>query len=100
VLVPDEGDGSTTPDASRIVRTLDVAGIASTLPYDLAPHPLQLVEQTPSQTGDLPVPVPLPELSEGPHLSYAIQWFSFAAIALAGAAILVRREKRIPRGGP
>jgi cytochrome oxidase assembly protein ShyY1 len=100
VLVPDEGDGSNTPDAGGIVRTLDVAGIASTLPYGLAPHPLQLVEQTPAQAGDLPVPVPLPELSEGPHLSYAIQWFSFAAIALAGAAILVRREKRIPTGGP
>jgi cytochrome oxidase assembly protein ShyY1 len=100
VLVPDEGDGSTTPDTSGIVRTLDVAGIASTLPYDVASLPLQLLEQTPPQPGDLPVPVPLPELSEGPHLSYAIQWFSFAAIALAGAAILVRRERRVPTAGP
>ena len=100
VLVPVEGDGSTTPDASRIVRRLDVAGIASTLPYDVAPHPLQLVEQTPQQPGDLPVQVPLPELSEGPHLSYAIQWFSFAAVAVSGAAILVRREKRAATGVP
>jgi surfeit locus 1 family protein len=37
-------------------------------------------------------PVPLPELSEGPHLSYAVQWFSFAAIALLGSAILYRRS--------
>lgn len=100
VLVPDEGDGSTTPDASGIIRSLDVTGITSTLPYDVSPHPLQLIEQTPPQPGDLPVPVPLPELSEGPHLSYAIQWFSFAAVALAGAAILVRREKRVPTEGP
>jgi cytochrome oxidase assembly protein ShyY1 len=100
VLVPDEGDGSTTPDATGIVRTLDVAGIASTLPYDVASLPLQLLEQTPPQPGDLPVPVPLPELSEGPHLSYAIQWFSFAAIALGGAAILLRRERRVPTRGP
>jgi surfeit locus 1 family protein len=25
-----------------------------------------------------------PDLSEGPHLSYAVQWFAFAAIAIAG----------------
>ena len=29
-----------------------------------------------------------PEIDEGPHLSYAIQWFLFAALA-AGFAILV-----------
>jgi cytochrome oxidase assembly protein ShyY1 len=45
------------------------------------------------------VPVPLPDLSEGPHLSYAIQWFCFAAVAVAGAAILVRRE-RPPTAAP
>ena len=100
VLVPDEGDGSVTPDASGVVRTLDVAGIASTLPYDVAPQPLQLAEQKPPQPGDLPVPVALPELSEGPHLSYALQWFLFAAVAIVGAAILVRREKRLPTGAP
>ena len=32
-----------------------------------------------------PQRVPTPPLDEGPHLSYAIQWFSFAAIALAGS---------------
>jgi len=100
MLVPDEGDGSVTPDASGVVRTLDVAGIASTLPYDVAPHPLQLEEQTPPRSADLPVPVPLPELSEGPHLSYAIQWFSFAGVAVVGAAILVGRERRAPTGAP
>ncbi len=28
----------------------------------------------------------------GPHLSYAIQWFAFATIALVGTAFLVRKE--------
>jgi surfeit locus 1 family protein len=32
-----------------------------------------------------------PDLSDGPHLSYAIQWFSFATIALVGYPIYVRR---------
>jgi surfeit locus 1 family protein len=99
-LVPDEGDGSDTPDADGIVRDLDVRGIASSLPYDVFPLPLQLAGQTPPQPGALPIPVPLPALSEGPHLSYAFQWFSFATIALVGAAILLRRDRRALTGAP
>lgn len=99
-LVPDEGDGSDVPDAGRVVRVLDVEGIASSLPYDVFPLPLQLADQSPPRPGSLPIPVPLPALSEGPHLSYAIQWFCFALIALIGGVILVRRDRRVATGGP
>ena len=99
-LAPDEGDGSVAPDADGVVRVLDVEGIASSLPNDVFPLPLQLAEQTPPQPGSLPIPVPLPELSEGPHLSYAIQWFSFALVALVGGAILVLRDRRAATGNP
>jgi cytochrome oxidase assembly protein ShyY1 len=99
-LAPDEGDGSVAPDADGVVRVLDVEGIASSLPYDVFPLPLQLAEQTPPQPGSLPIPVPLPELSEGPHLSYAIQWFSFALVALIGGAILILRDRRAATGDP
>ena len=98
-LVPDEGDGTNTPDEG-VIGSLDVGGIATTLPDHVFPLPLQLVRQTPAQSGPLPMPVPLPELSEGPHLSYAIQWFSFAAVAVAGAVILLRRDRRTATGGP
>lgn len=99
-LVPDEGDGSIAPGANGVVRVLDVAGIASALPYDVFPLPLLLAEQVPPQTGSLPIPVPLPELSEGPHLSYAIQWFGFAAVAIAGGLILLRRDRRPATADP
>ena len=99
-LVPDEGDGSTAPDAEGIIRVLDVMGIASTLPFDVFPLALQLAEQAPPQPGPLPTPVPMPELSEGPHLSYAIQWFAFAAVAVIGAAILLRRDRGPATGDP
>jgi len=97
-LAPDEGDGSVAPDAHGIVRDLDVRGIASSLPYDVFPLPLQLADQTPPQPGSLPIPVPLPALSEGPHLSYAIQWFAFAVVALVGAWILLRRDRGAATG--
>ena len=75
-------------------------GIASSLPYDVFPLPLQLADQTPPQPGSLPIPVPLPTLSEGPHLSYAIQWFSFAVVAFVGAVILLRRDRGAATGAP
>ncbi|HEX5950122.1 MAG TPA: hypothetical protein VFZ96_03895, partial [Actinomycetota bacterium] len=63
-------------------------------PYELWPLAMQLEEQSPAQDGDMPVVVPRPELDEGPHLSYAVQWFIFATIALVGFVVLARREAR------
>lgn len=37
--------------------------------------------------------IPLPELSNGPHLSYAIQWILFALLLPIGWYILLRSEK-------
>lgn len=41
-----------------------------------------------------PIGAPPPELDEGPHLGYAVQWFSFAAIALIGFGIVVARSRK------
>jgi cytochrome oxidase assembly protein ShyY1 len=98
VLVPSE-DGD-PPDEERTVGAIDVGAIAAAEPD------LQLVErvylrletQSPAQTGGLPRPVPLPPLSEGPHLSYAVQWFLFAAVAVVGFFFLLRRTGLEERG--
>lgn len=39
-------------------------------------------------------PLELPELTNGPHLSYAIQWFAFGVIAIVGSAALVAKGGR------
>ena len=45
--------------------------------------------------GDLPIAAPSPSFAdEGPHLAYAIQWFSFALIGLVGYFFLIRRAAR------
>lgn len=49
------------------------------------------LEQPESQ--GLPRRWPPPVLDNGPHLSYAIQWFSFALIALVGTVALIRRGR-------
>jgi cytochrome oxidase assembly protein ShyY1 len=96
-VLPDEGDGSTLPDEDHVIGRLDIAGIRSWLPHGVGTFAIQLTDQAEPQPRELPIPIGRPELSEGPHLSYAVQWFSFAAIAIVGAVVLlrcVRRERR------
>jgi cytochrome oxidase assembly protein ShyY1 len=67
------------------------------VPYALAPAYLLLGSQDPPGSG-LPRIAPLPDPAESPpHLSYAIQWFTFATIAVVGFVVLVRREYRRSR---
>jgi surfeit locus 1 family protein len=71
---------------------LDLAALRDRLPYPLLPV---LVRQTPdSGLPPLPRRLPAPELSEGPHLNYAIQWFAFAAMTLAFGVLVVRGRGR------
>jgi surfeit locus 1 family protein len=76
----------------RALRVFDSSGVDSLLPYRFAP--LYLVEQDSASIDSTPARLPMPSLDEGPHLTYAIQWFSFAAIALIGAGAVVRRTRR------
>jgi len=74
---------------------VDPARLEQNLPYALEPVYLELATQTPAP-GELPVPPPAPEVTRGSHLSYALQWFSFALIGLIGYGALLRgvvREK-------
>ena len=70
----------------------DLARLAQQIDAPLLPAFIQLQTQTPPP-GDLPIPVPPPDLSEGSHLAYAVQWFIFATIAAIGYP-LVRYHRR------
>ena len=37
--------------------------------------------------------LPLPALTDGPHLGYVVQWWSFALIALVGSVFLYRKDR-------
>jgi cytochrome oxidase assembly protein ShyY1 len=94
LLLPPE-DSSPGSGRVRVVTKIDPEAIADGLPYPLYPVYLQLQSQHPLQAGSLPVRLPPPDLNGGPpNLSYAIQWFSFAAIALVGYVILALRRDR------
>ncbi len=64
------------------------------MPFALIGGYLQLQTQSPAQDGELPVAPSPPELGRGPHLSYAIQWFSFTIIAVVGFTVVLLRRAR------
>lgn len=55
---------------------------------------IRLVSQSPAQAGELPIPVPPPALDEGPHLSYAFQWFAFSIGTVVVYSLILRRTLR------
>lgn len=69
----------------------NVERIDQQTPYALLPVYIQQAPD-PAWAGPPYRSAPLPELSEGSHLGYAIQWFTFAAILFVGYPLFVRRE--------
>lgn len=109
------GDGSAvlvdrgwvpSPDAFHVDHglyrepdTAQVTGLALIPPRgrgDVTPEgflPFVVQVDMPGPPGGLPRRWPPPAFDNGPHLSYAVQWFSFALIALVGTAALIRRGR-------
>jgi surfeit locus 1 family protein len=68
---------------------LDFPALQALLPYRISSFS---VLQSPDSAKGFPRRQPPPSLDDGPHLSYAIQWFAFAVIALVFAGIMARPE--------
>jgi cytochrome oxidase assembly protein ShyY1 len=73
------------------VTDLDVA-LASGGSSTVYPGYVDLISSDPAQADGL-TPIPLPDLTEGSHLSYALQWLAFAIAAVAGFVLMARRER-------
>lgn len=63
------------------------------LPYPV--HPYVLWQQHDSGMSGFPVRSGAPELTDGPHLNYALQWFAFALI-FGGGGIAFALRKPVP----
>lgn len=90
-----EGDGRFRPsrdDGRLVVGTIATARLERELDRDLYPGWVQLLE--PDDASSFPQPLDPPDLGEGPHLTYALQWFAFATIGAVGWVLLVRSSAR------
>jgi Uncharacterized conserved protein len=81
---------------------LDGTELSVAFPFPIAPYYLVALDTLaesrrmngiPSLT---PVRLGLPVMDDGPHLNYAIQWFTFAVVALVGVGTLIAQD--IKRG--
>jgi surfeit locus 1 family protein len=81
------------PDSASVTGIAFIAprGRGDVDPTGFLPIVVQL--DTPEPERGLPRRWPLPAFDNGPHLAYAIQWFSFAVIALVGTAALIRKGR-------
>ena len=81
-------------DERTTVAHLDLDWFDEEVPGEAYPVSVRLVDQEPAQSGTLPVLLDPPDLGEGPHLSYAVQWFIFSTIAIVGYPTILRRVAR------
>lgn len=81
--------GATEPEGrlTQIAR-IDIERIQEQMPFELLPVYISVDESE----VQLPVAVGRPVITdEGPHLLYAIEWFSFTLISVIGYVFLLRR---------
>ena len=58
--------------------------------WDVSLLPVYL-QETQKSDDQWPLGLDPPELTEGPHLAYAVQWFIFSVIGLIGYPLVLRR---------
>lgn len=83
---PDPADGKV-----KSISRIDLSYLDRWIAEDVLPVSLVLEAQVPPDPNGSPAPVPPDELTEGPHLGYAVQWFAFAVIVVGGVGGLIWR---------
>jgi cytochrome oxidase assembly protein ShyY1 len=92
----EKGRRAATTPVDNQMRLINSDAIAATVPYPIASGYIGLLTIDPEQQGGFQ-PIQLPELSEGPHFWYAVQWFMFTGIAVAGIVVFIRADLRARR---
>ncbi len=80
-----------------VAPTDDPVRLGDRFPYRLLPWVLRRTQAPGTGANGLRA-LAVPQLDRGPHLSYAIQWFAFAAVAVVGSLALFRHSgtRRLP----
>lgn len=94
----DSADASAVQSLPAVMYRLNRDEARAVTGVDFAPWYAQVTAPPGSPSGP-PYPPEAPDLSPGPHLGYAVQWFSFALIGLVGWAILAVSRREIEVAG-
>ena len=88
--IPPEGPPPPT-ETTRPMRAVNQAALRTRVGAPVAAVQVVMTSDSAARSDAVPRRLPLPVVDAGSHKSYAIQWFSFAAIAVAGGLLLFRR---------
>jgi cytochrome oxidase assembly protein ShyY1 len=83
------------------VNYVGVKRIGQQLPYALAMQDGYVLLRRQDPAAKIPLYQEPPELTEGPHRAYAVQWFLFMLVGIVGYSAFIRREskrKGVPAG--
>jgi len=89
VVDPDSFDGTAPRDLAPLLAADDLLPGLVLAERSTPPEPAAADATAAGPESILDVPPP--ELSEGPHLGYAAQWFIFSTIAVVGYPLVLRR---------
>jgi cytochrome oxidase assembly protein ShyY1 len=78
--------------------SIDLGAMENAVGYELETEFFLLLDSETPQSAVAPLPSLRPVLDEGPHLSYTLQWFVFALLALIAFVALLRQEARQEAG--
>jgi len=92
----EEGRRSAVTPVNGQLRLINSDAIGAALGYPVLNGYISLLEVTPPQSGGF-VPIEPPEIDEGPHFWYALQWFGFTGVAVAGIVVFIRADLRARR---
>lgn len=93
-----DAEGSSAVVANRSARSVSGEEIGQALDLPMFWGFLDLDSEDPEPEQQL-APVELPDLGEGPHFFYGLQWWFFGLLALVGFGWLARDEWRKARTG-
>ncbi|MBA2686099.1 MAG: SURF1 family protein [Gemmatimonadaceae bacterium] len=88
------------PSHTNAWTRLDAEELRAAFPFPIAPYYLvaldtlvawRVAHELPTVT---PVRLELPLMDDGPHVGYAVQWFTFAVVALVGVGTLIAQDIR------
>ena len=87
--------GGTFQNKPTVLTRLSYDVVSKAVPYAVSPTYVIALDDGEDTTNaaNRIARLPAPALDDGPHLSYAIQWFGFATVALVGATIVVRQSR-------
>jgi surfeit locus 1 family protein len=92
MLPQNSGASSTAPGQARVehVTSVNINVLSSQVAEPLLPVYLQAAPE-PGTSSPPYTELPKIDLSEGPHLGYALQWFAFAVVLAVGYPIYLRK---------